>query len=236
MKTIPVKTRIYKVSENLFDFIIEHISQLEERSVLVITSKIVALAENRVVTILTDDEKEQVIKQNSDYAYNHPYGWLTIVDGLMAGSAGLDASNIEGNVYSLLPKDSFNTAISLRKKLMDHFSLKELGIIITDSRLMPLRKGTLGAAFGYAGIKALRDYTESTDIYGRPYERQKANIPDALATAAVLEMGEGAEMQPLALITEATITFTNETIDKNELIVPVTDDIYYFFYRDYNGN
>lgn len=236
MHVSPIKTRVFEPKESLTDFVLEHLSALEEKSILVITSKIAALAEGRLIQITTEEEKDTAVKNHSDYAYRHPYGWLSIVDGLMVGSAGLDASNIEGDLYSLLPEDSFITAQTIRKELQEKFNLKDLGVIVTDSRLMPLRKGTLGAAFGYAGIKALREYVGTEDIYGRPYERQKANIPDALATAAVLVMGEGAEQQPLAVITEAPVEFTDEPQDKHELVVPVRDDIYYFFYKDYSGS
>ena len=233
MKVDAIKTRLFKTGENLVDFIIEHIKELEEKSIVVITSKIASLAENRVAEIKTDEEKAVVIKKESDYAYHHPHGWLTIVDGLMVGSAGLDASNVEGDYYSLLPKDSFEVASNVRAALTNKFSLKQLGVIVTDSRLMPLRKGTLGAAFGYAGFKALRLYAGTEDIYGRIYKRQKLNVPDSLATAAVFEMGEGKEQQPLAVITDAKVEFTNQLVEKEELVVLPEDDIYFHFYKNF---
>jgi F420-0:gamma-glutamyl ligase len=228
-----IKTRIFQTNDEILPFILEHIQQIEEKSVLLITSKIIALSEGRLVKINNESEKEKIIREESEYAFRHPYGWLSIVDGLMTGSAGLDASNIEGDLYSLLPVDCFESAAKIRAELMKKFSLQDFGVVISDSRLMPLRKGALGAAFGYAGIKPLRDYTGSKDLFGRNFVRQKANIPDALASAAVLEMGEGAEQKPLAIITGASIEFTNEAPEKKTLQVPAEDDIYYYFFRSY---
>lgn len=231
MQVTPIKTRIFLPGEDLLSFLYEHLKSLPEKSVIAVTSKIVALAENRVVEITNEEEKERLIKAESEIAFHHPYGWLSIRDGIMTGSAGIDSSNVGNNLSSLLPKDCFHSATMIRNALMKEYDLKELGVIITDSRLMPLRKGTLGAAFGYAGIQGLRSYIGTPDIYGRPFERQKLNIPDGLASAAVYVMGEGAEQQPIALLTDTGANFTNEPVDKTELTVPADDDIYYYFFR-----
>lgn len=47
----PVKTRIFDVNENIEDFIVESVPQelVKEKMVLAITSKIVSLAEGRLV-------------------------------------------------------------------------------------------------------------------------------------------------------------------------------------------
>lgn len=226
MKTIPIKTRIFKNSENLFDFILEHIPAFEEESVLVITSKIAALAEGRVQPFTSKEDKIALIKQESELAIETPYTWLTIKDGLVMASAGIDESNADGDVLILLPKDSFKVAVEIRKQIMDTFGLKKFGVIVTDSRIMPLRRGTLGVAYGYAGFEPLYDYVGKPDIFGRPFKLAKSNIPDSLATAAVAVMGEGAEQQPLALITEFPLEWTDQAPDPDELKIPLEDDLY----------
>lgn len=228
-----ITTELFSANHNLLDFIKKEVPVLKEQQILVITSKIVALSEGRIVSITNEQEKERIIQEESDIAVHHPYGWLSIVDGLMTGSAGIDKSNVGNDMQVLLPKDSHKSAHELCTQLKETYGLKELGIIITDSRLMPLRKGTLGAAFGYAGFKGLKPYVGTPDLYGRPYERQKLNIADSLATAAVLEMGEGNESQPLAIISDVqAIEFTNQQIDKDELRIKAEDDIYKFFYHE----
>jgi dihydrofolate synthase / folylpolyglutamate synthase len=232
MKVIGIKTKLFSPGQNLISFIQDEVKELPERSVLVVTSKIVALAENRMVEINSEEDREKIIKEESEIAIRHPYGWLAIVDGNMTGSAGLDHSNVpEKNFEIMLPKDCYASAQSLCDELKKIYKLKDLGVLVTDSRLMPVRRGTLGAAFGYAGIKGLKEYIGTPDLFGRIYQRQKMNIPDALATAAVLEMGEGKEQKPLALIKDLTIEFTNEAIEKNELQIPANEDIYKHFYQ-----
>lgn len=220
----PIHTRVFKEHEPLVDFILNHIKQIPEKSVLVITSKIVALAEGRVVTINSESAKEQLIRTESEWALRTKYVWLTIKDGMVMASAGIDESNADGKLI-LLPKDSFKTAHALRKQLQRKFKLKNLGILITDSRTIPLRAGVTGVALGYAGFKGLRDYCGTPDIFGRPFKFSRTNVADSLATTAVFLMGEGNEQFPLALITQAPIEFCDRT-NRQELHIPIQDDMY----------
>ncbi len=63
------------------------------------------------------------------------------------------------------------------------------------------------------------------DIFGRVLKFSKTDIADSLATSAVLEMGEGREQQPLAVITGATVEWT-EVVDTTELAMDPKDDVY----------
>jgi F420-0:gamma-glutamyl ligase len=139
-------------------------------------------------------------------------------------SAGIDESNAAGKVV-LLPQDSFAAASSIRHALMKHFKVKQLGVILTDSRLFPLRAGIVGVALGYAGFQGVRDYRGMKDIFGRTLKMSRTDVADSLATAAVLLMGEGAEQQPLALITGAPVRFVSR-INRGELMIDVRDDLY----------
>ncbi len=53
----------------------------------------------------------------------------------------------------------------------------------------------------------------------------KTDVADSLASAAVLAMGEGRESQPLALITDAPVSFTAKA-KKGELTIRPEEDIY----------
>ena len=218
------KTRIFQEGEDLFNFVASYFNQLPERSVVVVTSKIVALAERRTAIIQDERTKERIIKAESDWAVKTEQVWLTIKDGMVMASAGVDESNANGKMI-LLPKDSFKSAKLLRRKLKEKFKIKELGVLITDSRTMPLRAGITGVGLGYAGFKGIRDYRGQNDIFGRKLKFSRTDIVDSLAAAAVLEMGEGQEMRPLALITEASIEFCNKT-SPQELIIDPRDDMY----------
>ncbi|TSC69806.1 MAG: hypothetical protein G01um101470_954, partial [Parcubacteria group bacterium Gr01-1014_70] len=125
----------------------------------------------------------------------------------------------------LLPKDSFKTARELRGKLKYKYNVKHLGVLITDSRTIPLRAGVTGVALGYAGFRGIRDYRGTVDIFGRKMKISRTDVADSLATAAVLVMGEGNEQQPLAIIEKAPIEFC-DTVRRNELHIAIQDDMY----------
>jgi F420-0:gamma-glutamyl ligase len=108
---------------------------------------------------------------------------------------------------------------------MDHYRIAKLGILITDSRVAPLRAGVCGIALGYAGFSGVRDYRGTSDIFGRPLKITQTNVADSLATAATLEMGEGKEQQPLAVIEGAPVEF-RENVNKDELRIDIEDDMY----------
>jgi coenzyme F420-0:L-glutamate ligase len=218
------RTKLFKEGHDLISFIKKEIKIIPDKSILVVTSKIVALSENRTVVIEDEFTREKVIKSESDFAMRTKYTWLTIKDGMVLASAGVDESNADGKII-LLPKDSFKSASQIRLTLMKYYKIKNLGIIISDSRLLPLRAGVVGIALGYAGFKGIRDYRGSKDLFGRKLKFSQTDVVDSLATAAVLLMGEGNECQPLALITNPPIVFT-EKINKKELLIDPKEDVY----------
>ncbi len=224
MIVTPIKTRIFREGDNPFDFVTQYIKHLPEESIVVVTSKIIALAERRTAVIENIRTKEKLIKAESDVAVPTKYVWLTIKDGMVMASAGIDESNAEGKLI-LLPKDSYKVATQLRKQLQKKFKVKRLGVILTDSRTMPLRAGVTGVALGYAGIKGIRDYRGLPDIFGRTFKFSQTNVADGLAAAAVLVMGEGAERYPLALIRSAPVVFADR-VRRAETRIPLEDDMY----------
>lgn len=191
---------------------------------IVVTSKIAALAEKR--TVITGDAqiREKLIRRESTLAIPTKHVWLTIKDNIVMASAGIDESNANGKLI-LLPKDSFKTARLLRKKLQEKYSVTHLGVLITDSNITPLRAGVTGVALGYAGFRGVKDHRGTPDIFGRKFKFSQTNVADSLATAAVLVMGEGNEQQPLAIIKNAPIEFCDNTYRK-ELHIDIQEDMY----------
>lgn len=230
MEIKTIKTRVFEENEDLLSFILKYVKKVSENSVLIVTSKVVALAEGRTALYRNEKEKVKLIKEESSFAFKTKYKntWLTIKDGMVLASAGIDESNAKGKLI-LLPKDSFKTAEFLRKKIMQKFHLKNFGVLITDSRLLPLRAGAVGVALGYAGFLGIRNYVGEKDIFGRVLKMSKTDVADSLATSAVLCMGEGREQQPLALIEGAPVKFA-KNVDKNELVINPLDDLYQPFF------
>jgi coenzyme F420-0:L-glutamate ligase len=220
----PLKTRLFQPKEKLLPFIDKYLPKIKEGSVVVVTSKIVALSEGRFVDKTDEETKAKIIQQESEFVLQTKYVCLTIKDGIVMANAGVDESNANGKII-LLPKDSFESAKKIRSHLRKKHGIANLGVILTDSRTIPLRSGITGVALGYAGFKGLKSYLNKSDIFGRPFHFSRDDMADSLATSAVLCMGEGNERCPLALITDAPIEFCNR-VNKNELRIDIEDDIY----------
>lgn len=224
-----VKSRIFlPPKDNLWQLLSESIKSLEENSVVAVTSKIVSIGEGRCITIDKITKDELAIKQSDKYIPRElsPEGLVlhTIKNNMMIASAGVDESNGAG-YYILWPKDSQVSAKKIWQFLRKKFKINNLGIIITDSRLVPLRRGVVGVAIGYFGFKPLKDYRGKVDLFGREFKMETSNIPDSLATSAVLEMGEGDEQTPLAIISDIPyVKFTNQFFDFK---IPEKEDMFY---------
>jgi len=205
MKVQTFKTKKIRPGDNLYRIFDSSLPQLTEKSVVVITSKIVALCENRVVSPQELHKKNELVPREADYyiepKYNQYGFYLTIKNGVLVAQAGIDASNAAGKLV-LWPKDAQKSVETIWKHLRKKFQLKHLGILITDSRLSPLRWGTTGVTIGYCGFAALNDYRGQPDIFGRPLKYTQTAVADGLAASAVLVMGEGNEQTPLAVVTD----------------------------------
>jgi putative folate metabolism gamma-glutamate ligase len=226
------KTHKIKPVDSLFDILDNYLPDLEENSVVAIASKIVGICEGRVIPKESADKNELAEKEADQYLprEHNQYGFMiTINKGIMVASAGIDESN-SGDYFSLWPEDPQQSANKIREYLTKKHNLKHLGVIITDSKLTPLRWGVIGVALSHSGFQALNSYIGQPDIYGRLMQAEKANIADSLATAAVVEMGEGNEQQPLAVITDMKfVTFQprNPTDEElKNLNISLEDDVY----------
>lgn len=224
MEIIPVKTKLFKTGENLSSFLLTNLPALENGDVAVITSKIVALSQGRVGTLA---DKGRLIRAEAKKIIKTPWALLTLTDDGWCLNAGVDESNAAGKLI-LLPEDPYRIVEVIRAKLAKHFKLKKLGIIITDTKSVPLRVGTIGRALAYAGFEPLRSYIGKKDLFGRKTRYTESNIADALAASAVLTMGEGNEQKPLAVIRRAPLDFIgiSEQKRRRTLVMSPDEDIY----------
>lgn len=238
MEVIAIKTRKFlPPKDNLWD-LLSAIKKLEENSVVAVTSKVVTIGEGRCVPFEDITKDELAIKEADKYLPRKisPGGWIlqTIKNNILIASSGVDESN-GANYYILWPKDPQNRAKQIWKFLKKKFNIKNLGVIITDSRLVPLRRGVVGIAIGYFGFKPLKDYRGKRDLFGREFKMETSNMPDSLATAAVLEMGEGSESQPIAIIENIPhIEFIQNDYkpenEDDEFNIPYEEDMFYPFF------
>lgn len=232
MKIQAIKTHRVAINSSLIDLIDHYIPTMAEGTVLAITSKIVSVCQGRVVRQETI-AKEELIRQEADavaQGVESPYGIvLAIKDGILLPSAGIDESNAD-HTYILYPADVQNVAADLWHHLRKKHSIKQLGILITDSTTTPMRRGVTGIALGWCGFMPLRSYVGEPDLYGRPLRVSQTNVLDALSTAAVFAMGEGNEQTPLALLEglpHMTFMATPPTPEEVAgLRIPMQEDLY----------
>ncbi len=237
MQITAIKTSIVQLGDNLEVFLTNHVPELTERSILSVTSKIVALCEGRAVPKISGEreEKHQIVRQEAE-KYLDPNGskynlMLTIKSGVLAVNAGVDESNVDPDHYVLLPENSFFSAERIWRWGRQKFDLKEFGVIITDSRTVPLKWGVLGTALGYCGFVGLRSEIGKPDLYGRPMHMTQVNNAESLAVASVYVGGETAEAQPLVLIADVPqIEFTQappSAKEQRSLHIKPEEDVYW---------
>lgn len=207
MLVTPHKTRKVIAGDDLFVILAESLpSVLPEKSVIAVSSKIIALCEGRVADP-KDKTRDELAEEEAELYLpraTNPFDvMVTIKHNTLIASAGIDQSNANGQ-YVLWPKDPQQSADIIREFLCKQYKRKYIGVIVTDSRLSPLRWGVTGVSIAYSGFVPLNDYVGKPDVFGRLLRVEKVNVADTLAAAAVGVMGEGDEQTPLAVITDAS--------------------------------
>ncbi|MDQ5951735.1 MAG: dihydrofolate synthase / folylpolyglutamate synthase [Patescibacteria group bacterium] len=235
MKITPFKTPIVHKDDDLLRIISNTIKSAPEKSILVVTSKVVALSEGAVAKKVTGEktEKWEIVKQQAEL-YTEPNDseyqlMLTIKDQVLAVNAGLDESNADGE-YVLLPQDSFVSAQRIWEFVRQQYQVSKVGVLITDSRTFPLKWGVIGTALAHCGFKALNNRIGEADLFGHQMQMTQENIAESLAVAGNVVMGEVAECQPLALIEDVPmVEFTDKppsVEERSALQIDLKDDAY----------
>ena len=229
-----IKTRpLIPPKDDLLSVIKESISEIKERSVIVVTSKVVSIWQGKCIKIDNKIEKDELIKKEADFYIDREkvssdYDvMLTIRNNILIPTSGIDESNADGH-YILWPEKPFAAAKEIYDFIKKEYKLKEFGIIISDSHTTPLRTGIMGIGLAYYGFDPLRDYRGKKDIFGRKLKMSQTNIVDSLSAAAVYEMGEGDEQTPVAIIEDVgEIEFIDKDFSKTDpLKISIDEDIY----------
>jgi len=156
---------------------------LLDGDIVVITSKIVSKAEDRIVR----GDREDAIRAETVrvVARRGPTTISQTRHGLVLAAAGVDESNTEPGTLVLLPADPDASAEALRKGISERAGAR-LGVIITDTMGRPWRAGQTDAAIGAAGITPLLDHRGQADTFGRILDVTVAAVADEVASAADL--------------------------------------------------
>ena len=198
---------------------------------MAITSKIVAICQGRYAKIGSVNKGQLIEKESEYFLPPGPNGfYLTVKYGILSASSGIDESN-GGGYYILWPKDPQKAANEIRVYLAKKHGVKNVGVLITDSKITPLRWGVTGVSITHSGFAAMNDYIGTNDIFGRELKFTKTNIMDGLGGAAVMLMGEGSEQTPLAVIENVPfVNFQQRNPTQKEIkevcIGMMQDDLY----------
>ncbi|MDD5446885.1 MAG: coenzyme F420-0:L-glutamate ligase [Methanocellales archaeon] len=213
---------------------------LEDGDVIVIAESAVATSQGRIKKLDHVNPSEdamriakkydlnprivEIVLQEANEVYGGSRGvLLTKKDGLFAVNAGVDSSNAPEDCVVLLPKDPQETADRIRKDV-EKKAGKRIGIVIGDSRVIPLKRGVIGVALATAGIEPVEDCRGREDIFGKKLKVTFRAIADDMVSAAQILMGEADEQSPMVLIRGAPIKFTEEP--QQEMCLPPEECIY----------
>ncbi len=235
MKVSAYPTPLVTKKDTLQNVIANAIPFLPERSFLVIASKIVSTCENRFVPKETGEkeEKHELVRQEAEL-YIEPHSsrynlMLTVHRNWIFVNAGIDESNAD-NQYILWPKDPQKSVNKIWHFLREHYGVKEVGVTMSDSTSIPLNWGVIGHAIAHCGFSPLKSYIDKPDLFGRLMKMEQVNIMQSVTIAAVLEMGEGAESTPLAVVRDVkAVVFQDHAPTEEELAalkIELEDDAY----------
>lgn len=232
MQFIPVSTRVLIPPQDDFQAaLLESLPVLQERDIVLISSKVVAIGEGRCVP-LEENAKTDLVTQAADIIIprQHYKTPLTVTNHTFLGSSGLDESNGNGFLV-LLPRDSFASAEAIHALLCSTYGIQELGVLITDSRSLPFRYGATGVALGWWGIEPIEDLRGRTDLFGRAIQYERSNLVDGLAAAATVLAGEVDERIPVVIARGVPrVTFVQGNT-RDQLFVPYQDDTFRVLYE-----
>jgi coenzyme F420-0:L-glutamate ligase len=248
MRVQAIRTPIIEEGQDLLEvFRSSFVGRPPERCVICVTSKVVSLEQRRVVKLSEVEVSEEaralkrlkyskhldrnpglaeLILRESDRIYEGHYVYLTLKDGTFIPNAGIDLSNVRDGYAVLWPKDPFAWARGFRDRLKAAYGVSEIGVLVTDSRCTPLRRGVIGLAMAYSGFEGVDSRVGSKDLFGRPLEFTEKAVADDLSCAAVLVMGESGESTPFAIIEDPPATFTDREIASDELNIDPRIDLF----------
>ncbi|MFX0126418.1 MAG: coenzyme F420-0:L-glutamate ligase [Candidatus Hodarchaeota archaeon] len=240
MELLPIKTPIFRPGMNISDVISDCLKRkqitLKNGDVLVIASKILATVEGRIIPLKEvipskkaqelatetgqDPRFVQLVLDHSETILGQvPGAILTYTSGIMQANAGIDRSNVGHNLAILLPKNPEQSAKKIRADLEKEYGVK-LGLIISDSKTNPLRRGTTGLALAISGFEPIKDDRGGYDLFGYEMKVTFRAVADNLTCAAQILMGETNEQIPVVLIRDAPIVLRNVPRASDMFIAP----------------
>ncbi|RLE55061.1 MAG: coenzyme F420-0:L-glutamate ligase [Candidatus Methanomethylicota archaeon] len=215
---------------------------LREGDVIVIASKIVSKAEGRLVRLdevepspfavkIGEDmhktpELVELILRESRKIVKMKFRHLIVETkhGFVCANAGIDRSNVAGerNIVALLPENPDESAKRIREGIKRRKNI-EVAVIISDTFGRAWRRGHVNFAIGISGMKPIKDYRGTRDIYGYTLRITQMAVADELAAAAELAMGKSDRI-PVVII--RGYDYPRGDGSSKELIYPEEKDLF----------
>lgn len=213
--------------DTLADLIAARVS-LVEGDVVVVTQKMVSKAEGRLAPVHGDDGRSRryLVEQESVRVLRRR-GDLVVSEtahGFVCANAGVDVSNVEPGLASLLPLDPDRSARRIRDGLRSRTGAR-VGVVVSDTFGRPWRRGATDVAIGCAGVAAVVDLRGLPDSFGRRLEVSEVCVADELAAAADLVMGKSAGIGA-AVVRGADPSWLRESSVKAEVVRPPAEDLF----------
>jgi coenzyme F420-0:L-glutamate ligase len=230
MELFSLKLPLIKKNDPLLEIIIKTIKSqdksLIEGDILVIAEKVIATSQGRVIELSeVKNISQEAINLAKQYDMDERYVELILqeasmilggmhhvilakVNDFLIANAGIDQSNAGIGKVVLLPKDLKEVVRHYWLELRKEFKIENFGVIIADSRVQPLRKGTIGIAIATAGFEPVEDLRGQPDLFNRPMEITMRAIADDLASAAQFLLNEADQQTPVVIIRDSRVKFT----------------------------
>ncbi len=233
----PVQDQPFDLVATILDSLHAEAVTLEEGDVLAVSTKYTAIAEGRIVNMddveISDRAREladrykmdvsiaQLVIQEADHIFGGiEMGFLlTSNNGVISPNAGLDRSNIPSGQVVLLPENPYESAERIRQQLQEKVGA-HIGVILTDSWLVPGRYGTTGVAVSASGFNPIKDERGKMDLFGNPMAVTQVGVADSLAVCAQAVMGERNEATPIAVIRGADIELSSAKLTAENVSIP----------------
>ncbi|WP_280231150.1 coenzyme F420-0:L-glutamate ligase [Nocardia cyriacigeorgica] len=220
----------FRPGDDLAAHIAANAPWLADGDVLVVTSKIVAKVEGRIVAAPLDpDERDTARRALVDQEAVRVLarkGRTLITEnrlGIVQAASGVDGSNVEQGELVLLPVDPDASAKALRSALAERLGV-EVAVVITDTMGRAWRNGQIDAAIGASGLRVLHDYAGAVDGQGNELHVTQVAIADELAAAADLVKGKLGGV-PVAVVRGLPIT--DDASSAADLVRRGTDDLFW---------
>lgn len=211
------------IPELLFNALAKKRMRPRTRDIVGVSSKIVGISERRIRYLdtikpgskarrlarkhsLTPAFAQAVVDEADTVVGGVKGALLTVKNGDAVANAGIDRKNAPEGAVVLWPRNPDLSASNIRRSIKRKFG-RNVGVVIVDSRVSPLRLGTTGFAIGCAGFEPVEDIRGRVDLFGRRIEITIRAIADGVAAAAQLVMGEAAGRIPFAIVRDAPVSF-----------------------------